>query len=542
MIPAPIKANEDERLAALQRYKILYTAAEAEFDDFTRLAAQLCDTPIARISLVDTDREWFKSQLGLAAQETPRDISFCGHAIHGQGLFEVPDALNDVRFQDNPMVTGPLGIRFYAGVPLITPDGHGIGTLCVLDTKPRLLSAQQRDALLTFGKQLLWKLELRLSLQREQQLNEKLTRLTIFQKTLFDSAAMAVISTTIDGVITTFNPAAEQMLGYRAEELIGKQNPGLFHDGAEVVARAAELSEELQRTVEPGFEVFVIKLITQASETREWTYCCKDGARIPVILTISAVRESNGNLIGYLGLARDISDRRRAEKLKSEFVATVSHELRTPLTSITGALGLITGGALGEIPAKVKALLDIAYKNSKGLTRLINDLLDIEKLANSKLHFDLQPHALLDLLVQSIENNRPFGDQHQVRFELGLCSAALQVNVDAMRLQQVMANLLSNAAKFSPPGGVVNIDVQERGTAVRVTVTDHGCGVPMEFRDHIFEKFSQADSSDSRQLGGTGLGLAISKELIEQMHGTIDFESQEGDGASFYFELPRWQI
>ncbi len=542
MMPAPIKAKEDERLAALQRYKILYTAAEAEFDDFTRLAAQLCDTPIARISLVDADRQWFKSRLGLDEQETPRDISFCGHAIHGHELFEVPDALHDVRFQDNPMVTGPPGIRFYAGVPLITPDGHGIGTLCVLDTKPRLLSAQQRDALLTFGRQLLWKLELRLALQREQQLNEKLTRLTIFQKTLFDSAAMAVISTTIDGVITTFNPAAEQMLGYSAEELIGKQNPGLFHDGVEVVARAAELSEELQRTIEPGFAVFITNVLIHESETREWTYCCKDGGRIPVILTISAVRESNGNLIGYLGLARDISDRRQAEKLKSEFVSTVSHELRTPLTSISGALGLITGGALGEVPIKVKALLDIAYQNSKSLTRLINDLLDIEKLANGKPCFDLQPHALSPLLEQSVESNRSYGDQYQVRFELGLCSVALQVNVDAVRLQQVMANLLSNAAKFSPPGGVVSIDVHESDALVRVTVTDQGQGIPMEFRDHIFEKFSQADSSDSRQLGGTGLGLAISKELIEQMHGTMGFESQEGEGASFYFELPRWQI
>lgn len=180
----------------------------------------------------------------------------------------------------------------------------------------------------------------------------------------------------------------------------------------------------------------------------------------------------------------------------------------------------------------------MAYKNSRGLTVLINDLLDIEKLAAGKLRFTLERQPLLPLLVQALEKNRVYADQHRVRFELGLCSDTLQVNVDGDRLQQVMTNLLSNAAKFSPSGATVNIDVNREGALVRVTVTDQGPGIPSEFRDHIFQKFSQADSSDSRQMGGTGLGLAISKGFIEQMHGTIGFESEEGVGSSFYFDLP----
>ena len=537
MTPAPIKAGEDERLAALRRYEVLDTEAEAEFDDFTRLAAQLCGTPIALISLVDADRQWFKSRVGLDAPETPRDISFCGHAIYGDEPFEISNALNDPRFQDNPLVSGQPGIRFYAGAPLITPDGHGIGTLCVIDMIPHTLDEQQRDILATLGRQVVRQLELRSALKREQQLNDELTRLSIFQKTLFDSAAIAIISTTVKGVVTSFNPAAERLLGYTSAELVGKQTPGLFHDGAEVVARAAELSQTLQRTVEPGFEVFVTNVLTEGSETREWTYCAKNGGRIPVILTVSAVRDANGALVGYVGMARDISAQKHAERVKSEFVSTVSHELRTPLTSISGALGLITGGAVGEVSDKVKELLDIAYKNSQGLTALINDLLDIDKLAAGKLRFDMEHQPLLPLLEQALVQNSAYGDQYQVRFELSECSGELNVNVDGDRLQQVLANLLSNAAKFSPPGGVVNIAVRVDEVRVRVTVTDQGKGIPAEFRERIFQKFSQADSSDSRQLGGTGLGLAISKELIEQMHGTIGFESEEGKGASFYFEL-----
>lgn len=352
MIQAPINADEDERLAALRQYDVLDTAAEAEFDDFTRLAAQLCGTPIALISLVDADRQWFKSRVGLDATETPRDISFCGHAIYEGELLEIPDALNDVRFCDNPLVAGQPGIRFYAGAPLIAPGGHGIGTLCVIDMRPHTLTEQQRDVLTTLGRQVVRQLELRRSLKREQQLNDKLTRLSIFQKTLFDSAAMAIISTTTTGMITTFNPAAERLLGYTAAELVGKETPGLFHEGAEVVARAAELSEALQRTIEPGFEVFVANVLTHDSETREWTYCCKNGSRVPVMLTVSAVRDADGRLIGYVGMARDISERKRAEKIKSEFVSMVSHELRTPLTSISGALGLITGGRWVRYPPR----------------------------------------------------------------------------------------------------------------------------------------------------------------------------------------------
>ena len=201
-------------------------------------------------------------------------------------------------------------------------------------------------------------------------------------------------------------------------------------------------------------------------------------------------------------------------------------------------MGLVCGGVLGPVTEQAKSMLDIAYKNSQRLTHLINDLLDMEKMVAGKMNFDLQTQELMPLLAQSIESTRDYAQQYQVTLALQQPVDGVQVRVDGSRLQQVLSNFLSNAAKFSPHGGQVDIRVQMHDGVVRVTVIDHGPGIPAEFKERIFQKFSQADSSDTRTKGGTGLGLAISKELIERMDGQVGFESEEGQGARFYLELP----
>ena len=219
MKPAPILPNEAERLAALQRYDILDTAAETSFDDFTRLAAHICGTPIALISLIDADRQWFKSRLGLDATETPRDISFCGHAIHQTELFEVPNALEDERFRDNPLVAGAPDIRFYAGIPLITPDGHGIGTLCVIDRIPHQLTAEQRDALTRLGRQLIRQMEFRLALHRERELQAELAQKSARLQSILEGTHVGTWEWQVPTGEVVFNPRWAEIIGYTLEEL-----------------------------------------------------------------------------------------------------------------------------------------------------------------------------------------------------------------------------------------------------------------------------------------------------------------------------------
>lgn len=250
-------------------------------------------------------------------------------------------------------------------------------------------------------------------------------------------------------------------------------------------------------------------------------------------------RDAGGRALRMIGTNTDISERKRIDQLKSEFVSTVSHELRTPLTSITGAIGLLASGRLGELPPPAREMLDLAQRNSERLAHLINDLLDMERLSAGKMQFDPRVQPLLPLARQAIDELRAFGAQFGVRFVLDeRLPQEARVRVDGGRLQQVLTNFLSNAIKFSPADGQVEVVVEQRGERARVTVIDHGPGIPARFRERIFQKFSQADASDTRQRGGTGLGLAISKELMAHMGGTVGFDSEEGRGARFYCELP----
>ncbi|MDO9359213.1 MAG: PAS domain S-box protein [Polaromonas sp.] len=251
--------------------------------------------------------------------------------------------------------------------------------------------------------------------------------------------------------------------------------------------------------------------------------------------------EQEDKVIGFFSLGNDVTELKRIDRMKSEFVSTVSHELRTPLTSIRGSLGLVWGGVTGELPEKARHLIGIAKNNCERLIRLINDILDSEKIESGKMRFELQPLDLVPLMEQALAANEGFAAQHNVKLVLLKGRHPLRVVVDPDRLIQVVTNLLSNAIKFSPPEGEVKVLMRREDGRVHVEVSDQGPGIPEEFRQRIFQKFSQADSSDTRQKGGTGLGLNISKAIVERMDGNIGFTTDSRSGTTFYFNIPEWR-
>lgn len=342
----------------------------------------------------------------------------------------------------------------------------------------------------------------------------------------------AVVETMVDGIITideagiieSVNPAVERIFGFPRDELIGRNVSVLMPetpDGAHANSIQDHVRTGPSRAIGSG---------------REFSGRRRDGTIIPLEVGISEINQGGRRMV--TGIVRDITERKQVERMKNEFVSTVSHELRTPLTSIRGALGLITGGAVGPLPGKVGELIDIAYKNSQRLIALVNDILDLEKIESGSIEFRFQQADLGQLIATAIEANASFATEYGVRYVVRQPIPAIAVNVDGDRIIQVMANLLSNAAKFSPAGGTVEVAVLPRDGWVRVAVIDRGPGIPENFRDRIFQRFSQADSSDTRKAGGTGLGLSITKTIVERHGGRIGFDATPGGGSTFHFELP----
>jgi len=269
----------------------------------------------------------------------------------------------------------------------------------------------------------------------------------------------------------------------------------------------------------------------------EYGYLRRDGRLVWGLLSISLTGGEPGDGAVFIAQIQDITDRKEMEQIKSDFVATVSHELRTPLTSIKGALGLVLGSMSGELPAQAERLLSIGQKNCDRLITLVNDILDLEKISSGQSRFTLVDADIGALVEQSVAATQPFAADLAVTLRMAEADPGLRALVDVDRFGQVMANLLSNAAKFSPRGGTVEVGVTRDGGNVRITVTDHGAGIPADFRDRIFLPFSQADSSSTRAKGGTGLGLNISRQIVERMEGDIGFDSAPGETV-FWFSLP----
>ncbi|MEJ2884140.1 PAS domain S-box protein [Pedobacter sp. GR22-6] len=912
---ADLPKGERERLQALKSYQILDTLPEKDFDRLTELASLICDTPISLVSLMDEHRQWFKSKLGLDAAETAREISFCEHVISSHEFMEIEDAQKDLRFKDNPLVTAAPEVRFYAGYPLIDDNGHALGTLCVLDKVPKVLTGPQKKALkllaeevisliterrlkeelrhfeklFHFSKDLIciadargffikinpsfthllkwpaeqlrntslytlvhpedlehtrkeigslsrdnrtvsfknrvrtmddeyktlqWNItaetatdqlfiiirDITEETNKEQLIIDKENRFRAFfenahglmcthdlkgkilslnsasanslgytipeleEMTLFDiiqkdhlhelehylaeiklngrmsglmhtvhrdgssriwlfnnvlvksqseqdyiignalditerhqlemefrktkemllqtnrvariggweidlqankltwssitkeihdvpedfepdivsaiefykdeankelitkavneaaayghsfdmelqiitatkreiwvramgyaqlqhgkpariygtfqdidakkkaeleiresrklfenllqsASEVSIIATDEAGIITVFNKGAENLTGYTASEMIGRQSPALIHDPREIALREEELLLEYNTPIK-GVRVLVYKASIEGSEQREWTYIRKDGSKFTVSLVVSAMRDTNYNLIGYLGISTDISERKQAEQelekakllaeqanvAKSEFLANMSHEIRTPLNGVIGFTDLVLKTNLTETQHQY---MGIVNQSAHALLSIINDILDFSKIEAGKLELDIDKCDLIELTNQA-SDIITYQVQNKYLEMLLNISADLPrfIWADQVRLKQVLVNLLGNSSKFTEKGEIElkisQLESSGEEVTLRFEVRDTGIGIKPDKQTKIFEAFSQEDASTTKKYGGTGLGLTISNKLLGLMGSKLSLKSEFGKGSTFYFDL-----
>lgn len=336
---------------------------------------------------------------------------------------------------------------------------------------------------------------------------------------IFENAAEAILVVDENGGIQKANPAAATLFAYPLADFRHLQ----------IVALIPALQGRLNE----------LHLAVLPSELRETIGQRSDGANVSVELSISPVDISEQKFFTFI--IHDVTARRKVDLLKTEFISTVSHELRTPLTSIKGALSIVLSGNTGVLDEKANHLLAIAKNNADRLARLVNDILDIDKLEFGNVQLNMQPAPIYPLLKQAVEQNHAYAERYCIHLQLDLPREALmslRVNIDADRFLQVMSNLISNAIKFSHRQSVVRVNLQREEDNILISVIDTGQGIPDEFRQRIFTKFAQADSSDTRRRDGTGLGLSITKVIVDAMGGSIDYVSTVNKGTTFTIRLP----
>jgi PAS domain S-box-containing protein len=366
------------------------------------------------------------------------------------------------------------------------------------------------------------------------------------------ASEMSVIATDADGLITVFNTGAERMLGYSAEEMVGRSSPMILHDNAELATRAEELQRQDGRLV-TGFRAMVQTSERDGAETREWTYVCKDGSRFPVMLSVTAIRDDGGKVLGFLGIGVDISARKRDDAMlresmqraeqasiaKSQFVANMSHEIRTPMNAMLGMLELMLRT---ELSARQRDYIDKARIAGVTLLALLNDVLDFSKIEAGKLELDnheFEVDALLRDLAVVLSGNH-VNNQVEVTFDVAPDIPKRLVG-DRQRIAQVLVNLAGNALKFTQSGQVVVqmgvLAITAENVRLRICVIDTGIGIPASQLDVIFDGFTQAEASTARRFGGTGLGLAISARMVDLMGGKLQVSSEVGHGSRFWFDV-----
>ena len=506
--PAPLPADEARRLQVLIDLDLLDSPPDERFDRITRLAARLFGVPTALVSLVDAERQWFKSRVGLEVAQTPRSSSFCAHAILQDDVMVVRDACQDARFADSPLVRGESAVRFYAGSPIEAGDGVRIGTLCIIDRVPREFGHEERTLLRDLAGIVAGEvaaLELRAAAERER-------RSAATVRALLEHLPDGVLLFDAAGAIQSCNPAAERMFGASCRVLAGQPAANLIGMQPKPVAR----HEGSGRRV--------------------------DGASFPAEVSIAEM-----TLDGHVHLVATVRDIawhraeqervRAANRRRHDYFRTASHELRTPMASILGFSELLLKREFDA--ATGRELIDIIHRQATRLIGLVNQMLDLARIdagGSDQMHpVPLDLAELAQKVKAGIEDAAQAG-----RLVLHPAPALPPVAADPLRLQQALANIVTNALAYSAPDSAVDIRTgplaRDGRPGVALTVADRGVGMTPDQRSQVYDAFWRAGALPD--VPGNGLGMTIVREIVAVHCGLVDIASTPGDGTQVTLWLP----
>ena len=549
--------SDEARLAAVRRTTLLDTPPEEAFDRLTRIAAELIDAPVTFISIVEEHRDFYKSCYGFdATLSRKREITgttFCHYAIAS----DVPLVINDTAahpvYSQVPTVRS-LGVAAYVGIPLKLSTGEVIGSFCAIDSQPREWSDRDVRVLSELAHSALREIEARMAFTTAEKVAaeaEKARRLAARNESDIRGKHELILASTADGIfgldsdgrVTFVNPAATTVLGWTAEDLLGREQHPIIH------------SQRRDGSPYPLDECPIYQVLRDG-ETRsgdDELFCRRDGSLVPIEFTSRAMVE-HGVVTGVVVTFRDITERQIAEararalaeeqtartaaeaaaEAREEFLAVISHELRTPMTSIRGWVKVLREGGSDEETQRMA--LDAIDTSSRTQAQLIDDLLDVTRIARGKLKIDREPIDVQNVIGDAVRQLLPDAGARGISIRTQLLPTAVSVYADPRRMQQVLINILSNALKFTPRGGLVSVEVETDEDHVVLRIADTGAGIERDMLPAIFAPYRQAESA---AFGGLGLGLAIVRHLVEAHDGSVWAESEgKGKGSTFSIRLP----
>ena len=545
-----VPRDEVQRLQALRGLEILDTPPEERFDRMVRVAQRYFQVPIALVSLVDENREWFKSKLGVDVCEAARVVSFCGHAILSDEILYVPDTLNDARFADNPLVIGHPHIRFYAGAPLHAPNGQRVGSYCIIDDKPRSLAASELAVLRDLADCVEAELGRTHLLGDHARLAEKDRRLQ--QVVEVSPGAVYACKAYGDFGATFISAQSESIVGYPPEKFIDESSFWIDHVHPDDRPRVLSWLEEIIKDGD--------------AHAHEYRFLHGDGSYRWMHDELRVMRNEWGEAEEIVGLWMDITERKKAEielnehrnhleklveertaKLvaakqaadnanlaKSRFLAAASHDLRQPAQSIMLFCAALSDLGLNE---RQKQIGNCIARSAKSLMEILDTLLDIAKLQTGKIVPEPRLLRVDDVLDRIDAEFRPLARAKGLRLQVHFPGGAMAIFTDGDLLIRLLANLVGNAIKYTENGGVL-VGVRRRGSHAVFQVWDSGIGIAPEHVDRIFDEYFQVRNLERNQEEGLGLGLSIAQALAQLLDAELTCRSRPGKGSVFEFSLP----